>query len=200
MKNLFILCFAVASTSFVQAQKFSFGVKSGVNAHDWYFNNANSSTSSILFNQHKPKLGYELGLTACQKLSQKISLNEEALFSQRNNMLSNNDWALKTQYLAIPVFLSFNVFKPLSIDLGGEYSRVVKFQLANSEYLFDSKDFASTLIGIRYNFLEKFNIHCRFVQTINKISQIELTDFNAVIIGKLTPHSHTLSLAFGYQF
>ena len=206
MKNLFILCLVVLSTSFVQAQKFSFGAKVGANYHNWFSNysNKNLGDKNTLFDA-KPQLGYEFGVTARQKLSKKFSLNEEVLYTERsvsvlNFIATTPRIMLKTQYIAVPVFVSYNICKPLSFDLGGEYSRIVSSSSPFFKSIFDNLNAVSAIAGLSIHLSEKSKIQFRYIRTLTKISEVDWTDYNANVVTQEKVYSHSLNLAFGYQF
>ncbi len=204
MKNLFLFLCLTLSTQFVFAQKFSFGLKGGANVTDWYYSKP-SKNPSISDNFHEPVISYEFGATARQKLSKRVYLNEELLYTQRNMSINKKYFNGTTMYfacdyVAVPIFISYNVFKPLSLELGGEYSRIVKSSKFNYKETFQNEDFISGIVGLRYQFLKKLNVHCRYTHAFTKINEITWTDFNALEIGKSKLLAHTLSLAIGYNF
>lgn len=204
MKNHFILFLLALCTQPVFAQKFSYGLKIAANIHDWYFDTGSKEVqlSGINYSllHYKPDLSGEFGVTAKYQFGNRLALNSEILYAQRN-VTYNNGLTYKNQYLAVPLFASVKVYKPLSLDLGMEYSRLYKSNIFYyKEYFFDNLDFWSGVVGIRYDFLKHFNIHGRYVHSLNKIQEITWTDFNATEIGKSKLRSRTFSLAVGYNF
>ncbi len=105
-----------------------------------------------------------------------------------------------SEYIAVPIFVSYNVYKPLSIDLGGEYSRLVRISNDIFKGLVENEDFISGIIGLRYQFQKNFDVHYRYTHNFTKVSEVIWTDFNAIQLGKSKQRAHTLSLAIGYSF
>lgn len=204
MKNLFLFLSLSLSTQFVFAQKYSFGLKGGANVTDWYYTKtSNSQYAPIDFQQ--PYIGFDIGGTARQKLSQRFSLNEEILYSQRSISVDKKYFNgvthyYKGGYIAIPLFVSYHFYKSISIDLGGEYSRIVKSTNFDFKRTFENENFISGIIGLRYQFQKYFDIHCRYTHNFSKMGEVTWTDFNANELGKSKQRAHTLSLAIGYNF
>ena len=202
MKNVFIFCLIFLSTNFVQAQKFRFGLTCGMDYHDWHYTGSqNSQLSGQAFdiNFFKPTVGGDFGVTAKQVFGHGFSLNEEVLYAQRN-VTYNGGLTYKNQYLAVPIYVSYNVYKPLSLDLGLEYSYLYKTNIFMRQAFFDDLNFLSGIVGIRYQFLKNFNIHGRYLPTFNKLSEVTLTDFNGNELSKVKLRSRTFSLSIGYDF
>ena len=204
MKNLFIFCLFLFTCQSVFAQKFSFGMKGGANYYDWYYSNikyqrTNNLSQPYYTDWFKALVGGELGVTAKQNIAKRFSLNEEVLFAIRN--VKNTYFGTqKNLYLAVPIFVSYNFYKPLSLDLGGEYSRLIDTNVPYAKQFFDDYNFYNGMIGLRYSFLEHFNVHARYVHTFNKISEITWNDFNAEPIGISKLRSRTFNLSVGYNF
>jgi predicted porin len=204
MKNLFLFLILMFSAQVVFAQKFSFGLKGGANATDFYYSNTPKSLSGgeSINNTHKPEISYEFGATVRQKLNQRWALNGEVLYTQRKTITnySNGNYTIKGEYLAIPVFVSYNFYKPLSLDLGAEYSRLIKTNIVYKDQFYDNFNYLSGIIGLKYAFSKNLNAHFRYIHALNKVSAIEWTDFNGVPIGTAKLYSRTFSLAIGYNF
>ena len=204
MKTLSFLWLLVCTTQFAFAQKCNFGLKAGLNANEWYLTSSQTERPDLLAS-NKIAISYELGATASQKLCQKFRLNEEVLYSQRNTISrtsinANQDFTTKYGYIAVPIFVSYNVYKPLSIDFGGEYSRAVNSSSAFYKVLFSNRNFANALVGLRYNICTNFDVHARYLHPLSKISEIQWTDYNGQLLNKSKLRSRTFSLAVGYNF
>jgi hypothetical protein len=154
---------------------------------------------------YKKEISYEFGITATDKLEERLSINGEVLYSERNVSYSYTDpdihyQQFKHTFIALPIFGSYNVYKPLNIDFGGEVSRIVKSNMPNYKVFFENLNFINMLVGVRYNFLNHFNIHARYLHPITKISTMNWFDINGTSLGQSKLRSRTLSLAVGYSF
>lgn len=207
MKNHFILFLLALCTQPVFAQKFSYGLRGGMNYNIWH-----ELHNDYIFNHSvEPEMGIELGLVARQKLINNIYINEELLYIHRNSSTKNKVTGerfvvMKNDFVAVPIYISYRFFGALHLDLGGQYSHIVncKSTKYSSPYLntneLESLNLISAFIGLGYKPSKKINIDCRYIHTFNQISKYYFTDHNASVLSYQTESPRTFSLAIGYNF
>lgn len=144
---LVTLCSAVLSTSFAQSnmldmrEQFTWGIKAGVNGSDI------SNAQGVEF-QSSPQTGLAAGFIFSIPFSQWVGIQPELLFSQKGFQAtgkileSNYDLTRTTNYLAIPLLISFKPSRMLTLITGPQYSYLLK---KNDVF----KDPASSIVAIQ---------------------------------------------------
>ena len=108
MKKIILSSLFVLAVSFTYAQKAEFGIKGGLNS-----SNFSGDTEGTDF---KTRIGFNLGAFAAIKLSEKITLQPEILFSTQgaeaenieafvDDMLFTGDIKFNLSYINIPVMI-----------------------------------------------------------------------------------------------
>jgi hypothetical protein len=180
-KNLIaITLLLIASATTIQAQFLKVVAKGGANV---------TKITGSSFDE-KFTYGYHAGGFATIKLSKKIGLQPEVLFSQINtstdssfntlyNSLINPNYVknISLKYLTIPVVLNYNLHKRVALQGGVQYAKLIdgnKTLLRNGEEAFKSGDF-SALAGIQVS-VSRFVLSGRYLVGLNNINDIDNRD------------------------
>lgn len=173
-KKLFVAIAILFAAIQVNAQGgFKLGIKAGAN-----LNKLDGASFEDKFS-----FGYHVGAFASIKLSTKFSIQPEVLFNQinvdtastfRSVYAFNNIDKVKLGQISIPVLLSYNPNKIVSLQAGPMYSINTKRELTilqNGQQAFKSGDF-SMLAGVQIN-LSGFNVYGRYNIGLSNLNDID---------------------------
>lgn len=130
--------------------------------------------------------GYQVGGFAQVKLSNRLTLQPEVLFSQVNidttNKLNDiyqfeNISEVQLSYLKIPILLNYNVGKLVSLQVGPQFGILIDKNLNlfnNGKSAFKSGDF-SMLAGVQLN-LSNIHIYGRYGIGLSNLNDIDDRD------------------------
>ena len=174
----FIVAVFFLMTTVSQAQTFKAGVKFGTTVN---------KLSGYSFSE-KFSFGYHAGAFAEIKLSDRLFLQPEVLFSQVNTDTSNQFRQLynlnattisniKLSYLSVPLLLNYKLNKVIYLQAGPQYGILIdqnKNLLQNGREAFRSGDF-SLLGGIQVK-LANVRIYGRYAIGLQNINDIDNRD------------------------
>ena len=174
----FIVAVFFLMTTASQAQTFKAGVKFGTTVN---------KLSGYSFSE-KFSFGYHAGAFAEIKLSDRLFLQPEVLFSQVNTDTSNQFRQLynlnattisniKLSYLSVPLLLNYKLNKVIDLQAGPQYGILIdqnKNLLQNGREAFRSGDF-SLLGGIQVK-LANVRIYGRYAIGLQNINDIDNRD------------------------
>lgn len=175
MKNLFltgIICLSFVNFTKAQTQSPSIGIKGGVNFTNLYTEDVDDNNVLTSFNA---------GLYANLPVSSAVSIQPELNFSRKgselvyDNAFASGTTKLKLNYLEMPVLLKLNVTPNFNVHFGPYAAYLIDGQATNESnngsFNFEENinnddlnkwdygvaagigfDFASTSLGIRYNY------------------------------------------------
>lgn len=121
---VFVLC--VSSVVAVQAQKFHIGVKGGVNFANFTGDEANNLDN---------KTGFHFGAIAELGISEKFSIQPEAIYSAQGAKFSDIDF--NVDYINIPVLAKLYLIDNLSLQAGPQFGFVVNNKNIENPETFD---------------------------------------------------------------
>ena len=178
MNKLTVLVFAILISANGFSQEIDFGVKVG----------ANFATLSDAENGPSSKTGFQAGIFAGLKLSDKIGIQADVLYSQQGAKFSATDFDLT--YVNIPVVLKYYVFKGLNIQAGPQFGIVVDDNIKelSSGILEAETSDVSGIIGLGFDLPFGLRIDGRY--------NIGFTEVIKDYKGKNT----VITLAVGYSF
>ncbi len=195
IKKTFLAAMITLLFTAAEAQIFRFGGKVGTNV------------SKIAGNSFEKKFeyGYHVGGFAQVKLTHRLTLQPEVLFSQINTTVDSNFKSLYTslynpgyiknvqlKYLTIPLVLNYNLNKFISFQAGAQYGKLVdnnKNLFQNGRAAFKEGDLAA-LAGMQLQF-GKIMISGRYVVGVNNINDIDDKD---------KWKNQTAQISLGYRF
>ena len=157
----------------------------------------------------KPETGVEIGGTAFQRFSKRFTLNEEINVLVRTSVLDDVPTVgqknrLNNLYVFIPFFISYNFYKPLSLDFGGNFGGLIQSNDKTYQKTMPSLDLSGVLLGLRYKISPKLNIQGRFAQSWENIAPYlnnkEAFDNMGRDLNIPKRISKTFSLSVGYNF
>jgi opacity protein-like surface antigen len=205
MKKIFLSFVAVFYFIIAQAQTNDdksnspcFGVKGGVNIANFMGDDAGSSKSFI---------GFNVGLFAEFKLSQKLYIQPELLYSGQGAKEDltiegiNFDATLKVNYINIPVMFKYYVVNDLSLEVGPYVgfltSAKVKVESSFGSDTEDAKDFFKSTdfgigIGFNYDVTQAIFLNARYSAGLAQIGDTD-TDDNDV-------KNSVLQFGLGFRF
>ncbi|HEX8562628.1 MAG TPA: porin family protein [Flavobacterium sp.] len=111
----------------------SFGVKAGVNF-------ASFTSTSDGFTDKKPRVGIHAGVVGEFPLSDMVSLQAEAMYSQQGYKLASegvlSDDAVEYQldYINVPVLAKFYLVEGLAIEVGPQFSFKINEEIDNDSF------------------------------------------------------------------
>jgi len=168
MKKIILSVVAVLAFGFTNAQDkkevknshaVKFGIKGGAN-YDWL------ASGSKFTNDFNPEVGYHAGLVAEFRLSDRFSIQPEALYSVHNFTLDgigNADNEIEISNIEVPVLGKYYFTKGLSLEVGPQVSYI----LTAKDNGVDSKDDYRSLniaavSGLAYDFNMGLFIQARY--------------------------------------
>jgi Outer membrane protein beta-barrel domain len=194
-----ILLLLLISTISIKAQKVNkFGIKVGSNFNDWYFT---FDPLGYTRDFYKMKVGFDVGAVLSQTINNKISLHEELYFGLKSAKGIGDGSAhpsFNAKVIAIPLTLSYLVYKELGVDIGGEYARLIHSK--SQYYALENKNYFTVIGGFRYKLSPKVSIYSHYNFNFSNIFHIKYTDAFGSPIGPTNIKNYSLSLNFLYNF
>lgn len=175
MKNLFLLCIVlVSSSSFSQSffDKLHFGLKAGGNYSGFY--NADFETEGLA--------GFHAGAIIAYEINKNFSIQEEILFSTQGAKLKggfSDGKDLKLSYVSVPIVLKYKTDFGLYFEAGPQIGI-----LASEDFKeITNDDFAEKIDGgltggIGYQFSNGFGIGARYYMGLTDISKSKSAAIN----------------------
>ncbi len=209
MKNLYFLSIFLLSTTYLQAQKLGFGLKAGISQIHWDQSGIAivKSTAVPTFNYLiKPETGIEIGGTAFLRFSERFTLNQELNAIFRTSKVDDvpvigRKRRLTNFYLFIPIYVSYNFYRPLSLDFGGDFGSLIQSNDHTYQNTISSFSLCGVLMGLRYKISPKMNIQTRFSQAwVNIAPYINRVEGMGEDLNIPKRISKTFSMALSYNF
>lgn len=175
MKNLFLLCIVLVSSSVFSQSVFDrlhFGVKAGGNYSD--FSNANFDTEGLP--------GFHAGAIIAFDINEKWSVQEDFLFSTQGAKIKggiSDGKDLKLSYISVPIVLKYKTSFGLYFEAGPQFGILASEdfkEITNND--FAEKIDADMVGGIGYQFPNGLGIGARYYYGLTDISKIKSTTIN----------------------
>ena len=175
MKNLFLLCIVLVSSSVFSQSLFDrlhFGIKAGRNYSD--FANANFDTEGLP--------GFHAGAIIAFDINEKWSVQEDFLFSTQGAKIKggiSDGKDLKLSYVTVPIVLKYKTSFGLYFEAGPQVGILVSEdfkEITNND--FAEKIDAGMVGGIGYQFPNGLGIGARYYYGLTDISKIKSTTIN----------------------
>ncbi len=207
MKKIILSSLFVLSVSFTYAQKAKFGIKGGLNS-----SNFSGDTGGIDF---KSRIGFNVGAFAAIKLSEKITLQPEILYSTQgakavnvsalyDDVIYTGDVKFNLSYINVPVMIKYYVADKFNLEAGPQIgfltsaktstkldgsSQTVDEDIKDS---FESVDFGLNF-GAGYDFTKNVSAGIRYNLGLSNIFKTENGDDSKT-------QNSVFSLSVGYKF
>lgn len=207
MKKNILSLLLVLAFGFSYAQKAEFGIKGGLN-----ISNFSGDTGGIDF---KSSVGFNVGAFAAIKLSEKITLQPELLYSlqgakavnveaQNGGLLYTGDIKFNLSYINIPLMVKYYVADKFNLEVGPQigfltsaktstkldgFSQTVNQDIKDS---FESLDFGLNF-GVGYDFTKNIFAGIRYNLGLANIAKTQPGDNSKI-------HNSVFSLSLGYKF
>lgn len=175
MKNLFLLCIVLVSSSVFSQSIFDrlhFGIKAGGNYSD--FSNANFDTEGLP--------GFHAGAIIAFDINEKWSVQEDFLFSTQGAKIKggiSDGKDLKLSYISVPIVLKYKTSFGLYFEAGPQVGILASEdfkEITNND--FAEKIDAGMVGGIGYQFPNGLGIGARYYYGLTDISKIKSTTIN----------------------
>jgi len=175
MKNLFLLCIVLVSSSVFSQSIFDrlhFGIKAGGNYSD--FSNANFDTEGLP--------GFHAGAIIAFDINEKWSVQEDFLFSTQGAKIKggiSDGKDLKLSYISVPIVLKYKTSFGLYFEAGPQVGILASEdfkELTNDD--FAEKIDAGMVGGIGYQFPNGLGIGARYYYGLTDISKIKSNTIN----------------------
>lgn len=207
MKKIILSSLFVLAISFTYAQKAEFGIKGGLNS-----SNFSGDTDGADF---KSRVGFNLGAFAAIKLSEKITLQPEILYSTQgakaenitapvDDMLFTGDVKFNLSYINVPVMMKYYVADKFNLEIGPQigfltsaktstkldgFSQTVEQDVKD---YFESVDFGLNF-GAGYDFTKNVSAGIRYNLGLSNIFKTEAGDDSKT-------QNSVFFLSVGYKF
>lgn len=175
MKNLFLLCIVlVSSSAFSQSffNRIHFGLKAGGNYSDFY--NADFDTDGLP--------GFHAGAIVALDINKNWSLQEDFLYSTQGVKLKggfSDGKELKLSYISVPIVVKYKTDFGLYFEAGPQVGILVSEdfkEITNDD--FAEKIDAGMVGGIGYQFSKGIGIGARYYMGLTNVSKIKSTTVN----------------------
>lgn len=207
MKKIIFTAAAVFAFAFTNAQDVKFGLKGGLNLSNW-----TGDTEGV---DLKARVGFSAGAFTLIKLSEKVSLQPEVVYSTQGSKIDNftanvggtdytGDINLNLSYINVPVMFKYYVAEKFNLEVGPQIGfltsakAVTKLNGYNQTDTQDVKDNFETVdfgvnFGAGFDFDAHFSAGIRYNAGLANISKTEPGDDSKM-------HNSVLSLSLGYKF
>jgi opacity protein-like surface antigen len=208
MKKIIFSSLLVLAMSFTYGQKAHFGIKGGLNSSNFI-----GDTDGVDF---KSRIGFNVGAFATIKLSEKITLQPEILYSTQGAKVSNvtmiimediltlADIKVNLSYINVPVMIKYYVADKLNLEVGPQIGFLTSaessthYDVSNQTVDDDIKDsFESVDFGLNfgagYDFTKNISAGIRYNLGLANISKTESGDDSKI-------ENSVFSLSIGYKF
>ena len=207
MKKIILSTLFVLAFGFTYAQKAEFGIKGGLNS-----SNFSGNTEDMNF---KPRVGFNVGAFAAIKLSEKVTLQPEILYSTQGAKAENvnadvngvnytADIDFNLSYINVPVMFKYYVADKFNLEAGPQIGFLTSAETSTKvdgfnqtvdqdakEYL-ESVDFGFNF-GAGYDFTEKIFAGIRYNIGLSNVLKTQSGDNSEW-------QNSLLSLSVGYKF
>lgn len=207
MKKIILSSLFVLAISFTYAQKAEFGIKGGLNS-----SNFRGDTDGIDF---KSRVGFNLGAFATIKLSGKITLQPEILYSTQgakavnvsalyDDIIYKGDVKFNLSYINVPVIIKYYVADKFNLEAGPQIgfltSANTSTKLVGSSQSvdqdvkdsFESIDFGLNF-GAGYDFTKNISAGFRYNLGLSNVFKTEAGDDSKT-------QNSVFSFSVGYKF
>jgi len=207
MKKIILSSLLVLAFGFTYAQKAEFGIKGGINS-----SNFSGDTEGVDF---KPRVGFNVGAFAAIKLSEKITLQPEILFSTQGAKAENvtadvngvnytADIEFNLSYINVPVMFKYYVADKFNLEAGPQIGFLTSAETStkvdgfnqtvdqDAKDYFESVDFGFNL-GAGYDFTNKISAGIRYNIGLSNVWKTQPGDNSE-------SQNSVLSLSVGYKF
>ncbi|WP_337965545.1 porin family protein [uncultured Flavobacterium sp.] len=177
MKNLFLLCIVlVSSSAFSQSlfDRLHFGLKAGANYSD--FNNANFDTEGLP--------GFHAGAIVAFDINKNWSIQEDFLYSTQGAKLKgglSDGKEIKLSYISVPIVVKYKTDFGLYFEAGPQVGILASQdfkKLTNSDADFAEKIDAGIVGGIGYQLPSGLGIGARYYMGLTDVSKTKSTTIN----------------------
>jgi len=207
MKKIILSSLLVLAFGFTYAQKAEFGIKGGLNS-----SNFSGDTEGVDF---KSRVGFNVGAFAAIKLSEKITLQPEILFSTQGAKAENvtadvngvnytADIEFNLSYINVPVMFKYYVADKFNLEAGPQIGFLTSAETStkvdgfnqtvdqDAKDYFESVDFGFNL-GAGYDFTNKISAGIRYNIGLSNVWKTQPGDNSE-------SQNSVLSLSVGYKF
>lgn len=207
MKKIILSTLLVLAFGFTYAQKAEFGIKGGLNS-----SNFSGDTEGMDF---KPRVGFNIGAFAAIKLSEKITLQPEILFSTQGAKAENvsadvngvnytADIKFNLSYINVPVMFKYYVADKFNLEAGPQIGFLTSAETStqlvgysqtvdqDAKDYFESVDFGFNL-GAGYDFTKNVSAGIRYNIGLSNVLKTQPGDNSE-------SQNSVLSLSVGYKF
>lgn len=215
MKKIILAACLIFAAQLTSAQKINWGVKAGVGA----------STFTGDVDNADPLLGYQGGVEAEIKLTQKFAIQPEVLFSAEGGKTSfhyedatgelNTNETVRLNYINVPVLAKYSFSKKFSLEAGPQFGFLVSAKskydvksdvggvLIDESGTEDIKDNLNTFnvgaaLGATYFVSENIFVQARAYQGLTKINKETDEETSGRANGKI--RNAGVQLSVGYKF
>jgi hypothetical protein len=183
MKKLMLICFVLVSTqSFSQSfiQRFQFGIKAGANYSNYA--NADFNTEALL--------GFHAGALVNFRLTEKLSIQEEFLFSSQGAKVKGDLFGkenINLYYMTVPLLVKYRTHMGFYIEAGPQAGLLIKDDIDKTEIgEFAKKLDLAAVGGIGFQSKMGLGFGVRYVAGLSKVGDFKLsnvkTDFRNNVI------------------
>jgi hypothetical protein len=179
----------LAATS-ANAQGFEWGVKAGGN---WAWHTVYSAPPGLTGDvKVKMRDGFYAGFFAEKVFGDRIGLQGELLYSQMGSKfdVGEHSFAVKTDYVVLPVLAKLYIFNGLSLDVGPQFGYLVVARDEDNASVYDgfSPLEVSVVAGLSCKFAKYFDVSARCNFGLRKLDGVD------------EPKNRAISLGVGYRF
>jgi hypothetical protein len=182
MKKLLCICLVLTSVNcFSQGllKRLQFGLKAGANYSN--YSNADFETEALL--------GFHAGAIVGFKISDRLSIQQEFLFSSQGAKVKNNLFGeenVKVSYITVPFLVKYRTPLGIYIEAGPQVGIRAKEDLKDTRIGEFKKMDLSAAGGIGFQTKGGFGIGARYVAGLSKVGDFDIsnvkTDFKTNII------------------
>jgi hypothetical protein len=187
-KTLFCSCivFITFAVSGLNAQKFYFGIQTGVNRSNIHV--TERATYFLKGSLYKPFISYAINGYLSYKSNSNWGISIEPGFIQKGGMrvpialFGPNEWKNSSSYFQFPILYDLYFFKNFSFSIGPEFTYLLKSQ--DSDIAITNHTFAPRknveiggLAGIQYNIHKVVDVGLRYGHSLSATYRVWYDDF-----------------------
>ena len=207
MKKIILSILSVLAFGFTYAQQAEFGIKGGLNSSDF-----SGDTEGMDF---KPRVGFNIGAFAAIKLSEKVTLQPEILYSTQGAKAENvnadvngvnytADIDFNLSYITVPVMFKYYVADKFNLEAGPQIGFLTSAETSTKVDGFnqtvdqDAKDYFESVdfgfnVGAGYDFTDKIFAGIRYNIGLSNVLKTQEGDNSE-------SQNSVFSLSVGYKF
>jgi|WetSurMetagenome_2_1015567.scaffolds.fasta_scaffold00200_13 hypothetical protein len=204
----------IGSGSILKAQKFSFGIQSGLNFSDKQvinkkdFTDDNKVYSPLLLLNANFTLGFKSksfwGLTVEPGYIQKGGLRSDVTIQTGDILYMPQDFKYIADYIQMPVLIDLYFTKNIYLSAGPEFAYLIKARAKSTDFSFDISDNYKQLeisgdIGINYNLSENVYVGVLYSHSLSSSSKLFWKDDFGVITGISKEYNQYLLFRIGFK-